>query len=257
MNFDDNNGSNDDEQQESQYQKRHPVYKVLAVILLLTFISLSVPQISLLLNNKFDFLNSRVNFHDNPELKLAASAVVSIEAYNEDLFNNITRKGTGFNISDTGLIVTNQHIVQDAKSIKIEFEDGKVFYSDTSYSIDNADIALLTLDAQDLPFISLQTDTIPEPGVIVSVIGNPLGFKQVILQGPVIGYYKMENIPVMLLNIDCQSGNSGSPVINEQGQVIGIVYAVTSTRQGEKTSNNTLSYPIYYFKDYLGELNET
>ncbi len=257
MNFDDNNdrGVDDDHLQESPYQKRHPAYKILAVIVLLTFISLSIPQFFSLLNGRLDFLKNRVDPQDNTDLNQAVSAVVSIKAYNEELFNYTSRQGTGFNISDTGIIVTNQHVVENARSIKIQFEDGRVLYSDDIHTFDNADIALLNLDTQDLPHITLQTDTILEPGDIVSVIGNPMGFKQVILQGPIMGYYTTGDIPIMLLDINCQPGNSGSPVINQQGQVIAIVYAVTSAKQGEKERNLTLAYPLYYFKDYFKELN--
>ncbi len=257
MNSHDNDIHIDDDQlEEMQYHKRHPAFKILAGILLLAFISLAIPQISLLLNNRLDFLQSRADLQDSPELKQAASAVVSIEAYNEELNSYNSRRGTGFNISDTGLIITNRHIVENARSIKIEFENGKILYSKDIHSLDNVDLAFLKLDTQEnLPFTSIHTGAIPEPGDIVSVIGNPLGLKQIILQGPVIGYYNLEKtaIPVILLDIDCQPGNSGSPVINKQGQVIGIVYAVTNTEQDEKKTNHTLAYPLYYFQDYLGK----
>ncbi len=255
MDFHDNEEHEDYEDYEEQideipYKKRHPAYRIVAGILILAFIALAMPQISLLLNNKLEFLKTRIDPQESPYLQHSASAVVSLEAVNEE---HKTRRGTGFNISDTGLIISNRHIVDNATSIKIEFEDGKTFYSDNIQFVKNADIALIILDAQDLPVISLQTDNIPKPGAILSVIGNPLGFKQIILQGPVIGYLNLEktSVPIMLLDIDCQPGNSGSPVINEQGQVVGIVYAVTTTEQDGKTRNNTLAYPLHYFQDYL------
>ncbi|KUG05177.1 htra protease/chaperone protein [hydrocarbon metagenome] len=264
MDFDDNNGNDFEEDQEdiieeSQYQKRHPAFRILAVILLLAFIGLAIPQISLLFTDRLEFLRSRVDLRDSPELQQAASAVVSIEAYNEDQYNHRSRRGTGFNILDTGLIMTNQHIVENSGSVKIEFENGTILYSHDIQFIDNADVAFIKLDSQSLPCVSLHSETVPEPGSIVSVIGNPLGLKQVILRGPVIGYYNLEKnpIPIMLLDIDCQPGNSGSPVINEQGQVVGVVYAVTVTEEDGKTRNSTLAYPLYYFRDYMNDHENT
>ena len=263
MDFDDNNGNYFDENQEdmiedSKYQKRHPAYRILAIILLLAFIAVAIPQISLLFTDKLDFLQSRVDLQDSPELQQAASAVVSLEAYKEDQYNHLSRRGTGFNISDTGLIITNQHIVENSRSVKIEFENGTILYSQDIQFIANADVALIKLHAQSLPCVSLYSETVPEPGSIVSVIGNPLGLKQVILQGSVIGYYNLEKtpIPIMLLDIDCQPGNSGSPVINEQGQVVGVVYAVTATEEDGKTRNSTLAYPLYYLRDYMNDHEE-
>ncbi len=257
MDDNDNFDLNDDQLQESPYRKRHPALKILAAIVLLTFISLYIPQFSSLLNGSLDFLKNRVNPQDNSALNRGVAAVVSIESQNEDLFNYKSRQGTGFNISDTGIIVTNQHVVENARSIKIQFENGRVLYSNDIHIFDNADIAILNLDAQDLPYITLETDSVQESEDIVSVIGNPMGFKQVILQGPIMGYYTMQEIPVMLLDINCQPGNSGSPVINQQGQAIAIVYAVTTAQQDGKERNLTLAYPLYYFKDYFRELKYT
>ncbi len=253
MDFDENNDNHLEQLEESQYKKRHPAYKILAVILLLAFISLSIPQITLLLSGKLDFLQNSVNPQDNPDLKRASAAVVSIKSYNEDLLKYRSVQGTGFNISPQGLILSNQHIVENAKSVKIDFQDGIVSYSDDIHVFANADIVWLNIDAQGLPCIGMQIDTIPAAGDIVSVIGNPLGYEKVILQGPIRGYYKIDNIPIMILDIDCKPGNSGSPVINEQGQAVGIVFAVTARSEDKTGINLTLAYPLYYFKDYFKE----
>lgn len=252
--FDDNRETNleSEDLEDSQPYRRNPAYKILAGILLLIFLFISLPHIHLLFNGSMDFLKHRVTLQDNDILTPALSAVVWIEAYSEDGVSSAARTGTGFNVSPDGLIISNKHVVEKAGSIKIEFEDGPVFYSSNINYMENADIAWISLEAEGLPHIELsKNNPLPAAGDMVSVIGNPRGFKQVILQGPLLGYYSLQELPVILLDIDCQPGNSGSPVINAGGEVVGMVYAVSeSAGEGDKT-NKTLAYPLNYFIDYL------
>lgn len=238
----------DQDLEDDQEYGRKPAYKILAGILLLIFLFISLPQIHLLFNDSMDFLKHRVTLKDNEVLTPASSAVVWIEARTGDG----TSTGTGFNVSGDGLIISNQHIVEKAKQIKIEFEDGRVFYSKDFEQTENADLAWIRLEAEGLPYIEVNKhSSLPAPGDTVSVIGNPRGFKQLILQGPVLGYYSVQDQPIMLLDIDCQPGNSGSPVVNTQGEVVGVVFAVSPGTEDSDQTNKTLAYPLSYFFDYL------
>ncbi len=253
MNWEEHYGKNNqDELEDSQYKKRNPAYKVLAGMVLLAFIIFSFPQIILLVNGSLDFLKNRANLQDNAALSRAVAAVVSVEAYADDALNTGSRSGTGFNLSSTGLIITNRHIVENARSIKIEFEEGQVFYPSNINYIENADLVWIELEAEGLPYVLAYQGAVPVlAGDIVSVIGNPKGFHKIILQGPLVGHYNARDIPVMLLDIDCQPGNSGSPVLSSEGEVLGVVYAVTSGSEEHNSSNHTLAYPMDYFREYL------
>ncbi len=252
--FDDNKEVSLESQdlEDSESYKRNPAYKILAGIVLLIFVFISLPQLHLLFNGSMDFLKNRVTLQDNAVLTPALSAVVWIEAYSEDGVSSTARTGTGFNVSPYGLIVSNKHIIEKARSIKVEFEDGQVFYSSKINYAENADIAWIRLEAAGLPHIALsKNNPLPAAGDKVSVIGNPRGLKHIILQGPLLGYYSVQEIPVILLDIDCQPGNSGSPVINAEGEVVGMVYAVTRAGEDKSQTNQTLAYPLSYFFDYL------
>jgi serine protease Do len=240
--------------EESQSYRRNPTYKILAGILLLIFLFISLPHVHVLFDGSMDFLKKRVTLQDNEELTTASSAVVWIEAYGEDVLNSPARTGTGFNVSPEGLIISNRHVIEKARSIRIEFQNGQVFYSKNSNIayVEDADIAWISLEASELPHIVLKpNNSLPAIGDKVSVIGNPRGFKQVILQGPLLGYYPLQEPPVILLDIDCQPGNSGSPVLNAEGEVLGVVFAVTRSEGDESQTNKALAYPLNYFIDNL------
>lgn len=175
-----------------------------------------------------DFLQQSEELNKGAQVQQLKQAVVRVQVPVHDRSQVIQRQrsGTGFNISSNGLIVTNYHVVKGASAIDISFANGSTFRSRRWKEYPNVDLALVYLDGQNLPKLSVNR-SLPDQGQEVLVIGNPLGFPWVTMKGKVTGMsYSSLSTPVLQLNAPIQSGNSGSPVINEQGQAVAVIYAV-------------------------------
>lgn len=136
-------------------------------------------------------------------------------------------KGTGFFIDEDGLLLTNYHVVDDLQYIGVTTENGDVLEGEIVASDEDLDLALVSVDASNLPALPLQEQTAP-PGEHIFVIGNPLSFTKIANEGEVL---PSERIVANRLGITAPiyRGNSGSPVITETGEVTGVVFAKTRT----------------------------
>lgn len=169
---------------------------------------------------------------------------------------NQTATGTGFVIDDEGYIITNQHVIDGAKNIKVTVQGNETPYSASVVGSDyDLDLAVLKIDAPNLHAISMGDSDMMRPGDTVIAIGNPLGLDHSVTTGVVSA--KGRPITVQdrnyknLIQTDAaiNSGNSGGPLINLQGQVIGINTAVSASGQGIG-----FAIPINTAKDILQEL---
>lgn len=167
-------------------------------------------------------------------------------------------KGTGFNISPSGVIVTNEHVISNARSHSVSFSNGKTFNAKVIASdaaIDTAVLQVVSSDPLDLPALPLAADAQMESklGAHIYVIGNPLFFRFIANEGAVTGYTGLQDWtqPVMMIDAPIYKGNSGSPVINEEGQVIGVVFATSKIKINGKSNNVGLAVPIEYVMPYI------
>lgn len=130
--------------------------KFVALLILLAFIAMSVPNFPYLLSDKLNFLDQNRALKEDDIVQRCKPAVVSIEAMvTNGSFNTEVKRGTGFNISPTGTIITNLHIVANASTITIRFGDGTVFYSKQYEVIPDVDIAIIRIEGNNLPSIAL------------------------------------------------------------------------------------------------------
>lgn len=162
------------------------------------------------------------------------------------------QKGTGFNIREDGLIVTNDHLIRDAGSISVSFPGRGTFQAVNWYGSPAVDLALITLKAKGLPFVEIEKNhSLPMAGDQVTVIGNPLNFTGVALRGNVDGYYNVGGLsePVLMLDAFIYQGNSGSPVFNGDSRVVGVIFASAEGRNGEQSRG--LAVPISLLQDLL------
>ena len=139
--------------------------------------------------------------------------------------------GSGFAI-DKRMIITNKHVVAGAKSLQLLTYDGRDVTAETAATADLADIALVRT-AQDLDFAPSLATSDPASGDPVTVIGYPDGGKLTVTTGAVIGATTdplNENLgQVLVTDAPVEPGSSGSAALNEAGEVIGVVYAKTTT----------------------------
>lgn len=140
----------------------------------------------------------------------------------------IPARGSGFIVRADGYVLTNQHVVQGADHIVVKLADGRKFKAQVRGQDPLTDVALLKIDAKDLPVAELGDSSKMQPGDWVIAIGNPLGLEHTVTVGVVsaIGRSGLVGGRVYedLIQTDAliNPGNSGGPLINARGQVIGI-----------------------------------
>ncbi|MGF7046802.1 S1-C subfamily serine protease [Paenibacillus sp. DS2015] len=168
-------------------------------------------------------------------------------------------KGTGFHISG-GYIVTNFHVIDDNAYTLVKFPDNdRVYKAELAGSDPDLDIALLKVDmgGQELPFIEIEREKQQwEPGEHVYVIGNPLYFTQIANEGKILGMVPVQGRekPAMALDAPVFNGNSGSPVINEYGKAIAVIYATAEISHQDKIVQAGLAVPLDDLDNLLRDL---
>jgi serine protease Do len=165
--------------------------------------------------------------------------------------------GSGFIIDKSGLILTNYHVVEGADRITVTLGDGRSFKA-TVTGVDPAiDVAVLRIPAQgSLPVATLGNSDSLRVGEWVCAIGNPLGYVHSVTVGVVsfLGRKLFDQSLDAFIQTDAaiSFGNSGGPLINAQGQVVGITTAVSA-----QASNIGFAIPISQVVSVLPQLEET
>ncbi|SKA82620.1 serine protease, S1-C subfamily, contains C-terminal PDZ domain [Paucidesulfovibrio gracilis DSM 16080] len=134
---------------------------------------------------------------------------------------NAISEGTGFFVGDGSLVATNHHVVEGARSIDVETNDGETQHSlRLVYADRRQDLALIRVQhpGTALPL----AETPPEVGQEVMTIGHPLGLENSISLGVVSGLRTQEGVSLVQTTAAISHGNSGGPLLDEQGQVLGI-----------------------------------
>ncbi len=219
------------EPNEAGYPRRStPFIKVVAFVCLLAFLGLALPEISILMKGMPSFLKQAHSLSQQDLVRISTPSVVVIDSLVIENVISVNRhSGTGFNINSEGLIVSNQHVVNNARELTVTFPDGRFITTNNYRSLPGMDIAIVSLNAKDLPYLESDFNRLPEPGEILTIIGNPAGYESIPVQGPLLGYRSLSSIdqPVMIIDASIAPGNSGSPVLNSQGKVVGVVFAST------------------------------
>ena len=142
-----------------------------------------------------------------------------------ELFNSRSL-GSGFIISDDGYVITNHHVVKDAEEIIVKLSDRRMLVAELIGSDPRSDIALLKLDAADLPIVKLGTSENVKVGQWVLAIGSPFGFDASVTAGIVSAKGRSlpseSYVPFIQTDVAINPGNSGSPLFDLDGNVIGI-----------------------------------
>jgi serine protease Do len=144
--------------------------------------------------------------------------------------------GSGFIINADGYVVTNNHVVDGASEVRVKLSDGRELKATVAGRDPKTDLALLKVDATGLPVIPMGDSTRLQVGEPVMAIGNPFGLEQTVTTGivsatgRVIGEGPYDDF--IQTDASINPGNSGGPLINAQGQVIGINTAIFSQTGG-------------------------
>ena len=172
--------------------------------------------------------------------------------------------GSGFVLTADGYIVTNYHVVEDASSITVQFKNGDKYPATLVGSEAGNDVAVLKIDAQNLTPVRLGSSSDMVVGEQVAAIGNPLGEMTFSMT---VGYISALDKPLTIdgsvfnvLQTDAaiNSGNSGGPLFNMYGQVVGITNAKYSNNGSTRASIEGICFaiPIDDVKDVVTDLIE-
>jgi S1-C subfamily serine protease/regulator of sirC expression with transglutaminase-like and TPR domain len=132
--------------------------------------------------------------------------------------------GTGFIISPDGLIATNLHVIGEARPISVQTAEGKSLAVQSVYASDRtADLAILKVAAKDLPALEIADKADLAQGQPIVVLGNPQGLKHSVVSGVLSGLREMNDRQMIQLALPIEPGNSGGPVLDAAGRVLGIV----------------------------------
>ena len=132
-------------------------------------------------------------------------------------------QGSGFFYGAEGNIVTNYHVVEDAAAIVVKLADGNIFPIVSVIAQDpDKDLALLSTKIPKKPKGLTISEKIPVQGTNVIVIGSPLGLEKTLSDGVVSAIRTVENLNLVQITAPISHGSSGSPVLNLNGEVIGI-----------------------------------
>ncbi len=165
--------------------------------------------------------------------------------------------GTGFIIDAGGFILTNHHVVDGADRIMVQMADGRTLRAERVGSDPDTDIALIRVQSPvALPFVTLGDSDSLRVGEWVIAIGNPLAYEHTVTVGVVsfIGRKLFDTSLDRYIQTDAaiNFGNSGGPLINARGEVIGINSAISS-----RASNIGFAVPINQASAILPQLRET
>lgn len=144
--------------------------------------------------------------------------------------------GSGFIISDDGYIMTNNHVVRDADEVIVLLSDRREFTAKVIGADERSDVALLKIDARNLPIVKIGKSKDLKVGEWVLAIGSPFGFDHSVTAGIVSAKGRSlprENyVPFIQTDVAINPGNSGGPLFNLDGEVVGVNSQIYSRTGG-------------------------
>ncbi len=144
--------------------------------------------------------------------------------------------GSGFIISADGYVLTNHHVVKNADEIVVKLNDRRELEAKLIGSDESTDVALLKVDAKNLPVVAIGSSKKLKVGEWVLAIGSPFGFEQSVTAGIVSAKGRSlpggNYVPFIQTDVAINPGNSGGPLFNMQGQVIGMNSQIYSRSGG-------------------------
>jgi serine protease Do len=173
----------------------------------------------------------------------------------------VVSTGSGFFISADGFLLTNNHVVEDADEITVSLGDRREFKAEVIGADERSDVALLKIDAQDLPFLKVGNSKQLKVGEWVVAIGSPFQLRFSVTSGIVSAKGRSipngsdsTYVPFIQTDVAINPGNSGGPLFNLAGEVVGINSQIY-TRSGGYMGVS-FAIPIDYAIDVADQLKE-
>jgi len=167
--------------------------------------------------------------------------------------------GSGFIYDADGYIITNHHVIEEADQIIVRLADRREFEAEVVGSDAASDIALLKIDVRELPVLAFGSSEDLRPGEWVAAIGSPFNFEQSVTAGIVSAKGRSNSsqqyVPFIQTDVAINRGNSGGPLLNMAGEVVGINSWILSSSGGY--IGLSFSIPIELAASTVQQLRET
>jgi len=171
--------------------------------------------------------------------------------------------GSGFLISADGFIVTNAHVIEGAEEINVRFTDKREMKAKVIGADKRSDVALIKVEAKNLPFLKLGDSNSARVGEWVLAIGSPFGFANTVTAGILSAKSRdlpadstaSDAVPFLQTDVAVNPGNSGGPLFNLKGEVIGINSQIFS-RTGAY-AGISFAIPIDYAANVIEQLRSS
>ena len=164
--------------------------------------------------------------------------------------------GTGFLLDDTGLVATNFHVIGEARPITVQLPDGSKHEVTSVHASDrNLDLAIVKIElakakAKDLAALPLGDSEKLKIGQPIVALGHPRGLEYSVVAGVLSGKRDVDGISMLQVAIPIEQGNSGGPVLDMQGRVVGVV-----SMKSLVTANLGFAVPVNALKSMLAKPN--
>jgi serine protease Do len=187
----------------------------------------------------------------SPEELFSRSRDAVVTLTHQDREGNHNGMGTGFVISEDGLIATSLHVIGEARPIQVRFRSGESHEVEAIHAWDRKlDLAVLKINASNLTPLPLGDSDSLREGQAVVAIGNPMGLEQSIVSGIVSGIREFEYSDMIQLAIPIEPGNSGGPLLDRKGKVHGLLNLKSTV-----TANLGFATPINMLQRLLEKPN--
>ncbi|MEJ2115080.1 MAG: trypsin-like peptidase domain-containing protein, partial [Gammaproteobacteria bacterium] len=178
---------------------------------------------------------------------------------NRSRVHSQTSLGSGVIMSAQGYVLTNNHVIENADEIEVFLADGNTVSANVLGADPETDLAVLTIEVENLPGVVISDTTKLEVGDVVLAIGNPFGFGQTVTQGIIsatgrdrLGINTFENF--IQTDAAINPGNSGGALINAYGEIVGINTAIFSKSGGSQGIG--FAIPIGLASDVMSQIIE-
>src|SRR5205814_2208634 len=166
--------------------------------------------------------------------------------------------GSGVIVTPDGFVLTNNHVVDAADEVKVTLQDGREFSAKVIGKDPKSDVAVVKIDAKDLPAIDIADSEKIEVGDVVLAVGNPFGMGQTVTMGMVSATGRatlgLDYEDFIQTDAAINPGNSGGALVDAEGRLIGINTAILSRTGG----NNGIGFavPVNLAKNVMEQLIE-
>jgi S1-C subfamily serine protease len=131
--------------------------------------------------------------------------------------------GSGFFMNSAGLVLTNYHVIKGSSSISVQLDNGASFDAEIVFISSEKDFAILKVPGRGLPALPLGDSDKIRNGDKVLALGSPLGLENSVSPGFISGYRQLREGAFIQTTVPVSSGSSGGPLLNMQGEVVGII----------------------------------